>query len=238
MIFGLIALAIAPGLAIAIYVYWRGKFEHDPFFLLFTCFTLGVISILPAIACEVILDSLFHFDDAAELWKTAIESFVFIGLVEEGYKFICLRLFIFNRKEFNGPYNGITYAVMISMGFATIENFFYVFSGDSSGQLSTALIRAFTAVPAHAVNAVMMGYFVGLAKMNPDYRRIYNVIGLIVATFFHGAYDFFLTEKAIPGITGGAFVALLVAVYLSLRAIKKHRQHISALSMTGEIDNS
>lgn len=199
----LIALAIAPGLAIAIYVYWRDKFEKDPIYLLLTCFILGALSIMPAAWIETALDNTFHLDEAANLWKTAVESFVFIGLVEEGFKYICLRVFIFNRREFNEPYNGITYAVIISMGFATVENIFYIFPGDESGGLHTALIRAITAVPAHAVNAVMMGYFVGLAKMNLARRKHFNTIGLIVAIFFHGAYDFFLTEKAVPGIAGG-----------------------------------
>ncbi len=225
MIFGLIALTIAPGLAIAIYVYWRDKFEKDPFYLLLACFALGAFSIIPAVFFEVFFDSVFHFDESRNLFKAIIEAFIFIGLVEEGFKYFCLRVFIFNRKEFNEPYNGITYAVMISMGFAMVENFFYVFPGDGSGGLSTALVRAITAVPAHAVNAVMMGFFVGLAKMNPQNRRSLNITGLTVATFFHGAYDFFLTEKAIPGITGGAFLALIVAIFLSFRAIKIHRQY-------------
>ena len=233
MMLGLIALTAAPGLAIAIYVYWRDKFERDPFFLLLTCFLLWAFSILPAIADEALLDRAFHFDGAVELWKAAVNSFIFIALIEEGVKFVCLRVFIFNRKEFNGPYNGITYAVMISMGFATIENFFYVFSGDDFGGWGTAFLRAFTAVPAHAANAVMMGYFVGIAKMNEKHRTLLSITGLVVATFFHGAYDFFLTQRALPGITGGAFIALIVAVILSRRAINIHKrynyiQHIKA----------
>jgi protease PrsW len=199
--------------------------------LLLGCFAVGAISFIPALLLETFFDGLFHFDEAISLWKTAAECFIFVGLIEEGFKYACLKVFFFRRKEFNEPYNGITYAVIISMGFATVENFHYIFSGDGSGAMYIALVRAFTAVPNHAVNAVMMGYYVGLAKMNTERRRILIIKGLLAATFFHGAYDFFLMEKAIPGIWGGALVSLVVAVLLSLRAIQIHKRNAYLHSM-------
>ena len=51
---------------------------------------------------------------------------------------------------------------MIGMGFATLENILYA---DRFG-LQTVMIRAFTAVPAHAIFAIIMGYYIGLAKFN------------------------------------------------------------------------
>jgi hypothetical protein len=63
-----------------------------------------------------------------------------------------------------------------------------------------------------------------LAKFSKN-RQFLNITGLLVATFFHGAYDFFLFINFIPGIALGAFVSLIVGIILSKKAIKIHQQN-------------
>ena len=65
--------------------------------------------------------------------------------------------------------SGIVYAVMVSMGFATLENILYVYSyGYETGVLELLL-----AVPAHATFAVLMGYFMG--KQNSQIVHMYSI---------------------------------------------------------------
>jgi RsiW-degrading membrane proteinase PrsW (M82 family) len=109
---------------------------------------------------------------------------------------------------------------MVSMGFAATENIFYVLEGG----YQTALLRAFTAVPAHATFGVLMGYFMGKAKFAKN-RIILNLFGLFLAIVFHGTYDFFLFIDFIPGIWVGAFLSLFVGIMLSRKAIKKHQEN-------------
>lgn len=126
------------------------------------------------------------------------------------------------RKEFNEPFDGITYAVMVAMGFATLENVFYV----RDGGLEVALLRMLTAVPAHATFAVAMGYFVGLAKFrHQPFIGTYKLTGLAAATLLHAAYDFFFFVENIPFMAIGGLVSLLVGVGLSLRAIRLHNRN-------------
>ncbi|MBT8375286.1 MAG: PrsW family intramembrane metalloprotease, partial [Bacteroidia bacterium] len=114
----------------------------------------------------------------------------------------------------------IMYSVMISLGFAATENILYVIDGG----LETALLRSITAVPAHAVFGILMGYYVGKAKFSK--RRIsMNLRGLMLAILFHGAYDFFLFINFIPGISIGAFVSLIIGVVLARKAIKIHQNN-------------
>ena len=103
------------------------------------------------------------------------------------------------KKDFNEPFDGIIYAVMVSMGFAAVENLFYVLEGG----MDVAVIRAVTAIPAHAVFAILMGYYMGKAKFSPTKKVRYNLTGLFLAILFHGAYDFFLFINFIPGISRG-----------------------------------
>lgn len=66
----------------------------------------------------------------------------------------------------------------------------------------------------------------GKAKFSKN-RISLNLLGLLLATLFHGAYDFFLFINFIPGISIGAFVSLIIGLVLSKKAIKKHQNRSS-----------
>ena len=140
----LLALALAPGIFIAFYIYFRDKHEPEPIPLLILSFLFGVLSVFVTIAISIPLNKLvtIHEDSIGE---QAIHAFVIVALVEDFSKFIFVRGILYRNKNFNEPFDGIVYAVMVGMGFATMENLFYVLN---SGGV-TAVLRIFTAVPAH-----------------------------------------------------------------------------------------
>ena len=213
----LLALSVAPGLAIGILIYWRDKFEKEPILILSICFLLGMFSIIPAIYLEDLPDKFRFIEDPDSILNTLLTAFLFTGLIEESCKFFFLRFYAYPKKVFSEPYDGITYSVMISLGFATIENIHYVFRGG----IDTAIIRMFTAVPAHATFGVLMGYFTGLAKFK-NRKKSYLLLGLLVAIVFHGTYDFFLFLKIIPGLYIGALASLTIGILFSIKAIQIH----------------
>lgn len=214
----LLALAIAPSLAIIIFLYQKDKYEKEPITLIAMCFFLGVLSTIPAIVLGK--SASYIYPNTGSIGTNFIHAFIIVAFVEEAAKFIFLRYYAFPKKDFNEPYDGILYSVMISLGFATLENILYVMSGG----YEVALSRMFTAVPAHASFAVIMGYYAGKAKFQHDKRKraVLFLKGLLAATLFHGAYDFFLFIDNIPNIFIGAFVSLVTVVYLSSKAIKAH----------------
>lgn len=216
----LLALAMAPGLAIMIYIYWKDQFEREPRRLLAWAFFLGVLSVIPVLIIGNWFNEAGAGISATDPWETAFYAFIAVALTEEASKFFFVRRFLFRHDEFNEPFDGITYAVMVSMGFATLENILYVMQGG----MQVALLRMFTAVPAHATFGVLMGYFMGLAKFRKQ-RFIYNIAALLTATLFHGAYDFFLMQKNIPLQGTGAILSLLVGLYLSKQAIRIHNEN-------------
>jgi len=128
----LFVLSIAPCLAICIFIYWKDKFDKEPKKLLITSFLLGVLSIIATLVISYIV----HFIDFNEVNKNQLWSLIScilgIGLVEEFSKFIFVRFYAFNKKEFNEPFDGITYSVMVAMGFAAVENTLYVIDGGAS----------------------------------------------------------------------------------------------------------
>jgi RsiW-degrading membrane proteinase PrsW (M82 family) len=93
---------------------------------------------------------------------------------------------------FDEPYDGIVYAVALSLGFATMENVIYVLVDFST--FSQLLIRAFLPVSAHALFGVFMGYQMGKAKFNPAKEKKYLWIALLLPLIFHGIFDFILLD--------------------------------------------
>lgn len=216
--FILLALALAPGIAIGVYIYLKDKHEPEPLGLLLTSFIYGCASTLVTLSISWPLDFIVTFSETDVAHQFA-NAFFKVALVEEFSKFIFIRFILYNNKNFNEPFDGIVYAIMVGMGFATLENILYVFQYG----VATGIVRMFTAVPAHATFAILMGYFLGKAKFTHQKEFWYSVLALGVATLFHGMYDYFLFISFIPGIWLGAFASLVVAVILSRKAIRLHQ---------------
>lgn len=221
----LLAMAIGPALAIMIYFYSKDKQDREPFGVLFVSFLWGCFSVVPAIILETILPQLVPGAQGLALISTAISTFIVIALSEEVSKFIFLRYYAYKNPSFNEPFDGIIYMVFVGMGFATIENILYVFQ--DGGGAGIALFRAFTAVPAHATFAAIMGYYVGLAKFNKAKEKSYFFQGIAYATILHGFYDFFLFQNLSYALYSGALVSLIIGIRFTRKAIKMHSARIA-----------
>ncbi len=217
----LILAAIAPAFIIIIFIYIKDKYEKEPKRVMLYSFLLGaIVSVLFSTILYVLFDFFLPLPDDNSIIQQFIKAFFVVALIEEFSKYVIVRYYSQPRKAFNEPFDGIVYAVIVSMGFALVENLIYVFQGG----WEVAIIRAFTAVPAHATFGVLMGYFMGKAKFNGK-RIADNLIGLSLAILFHGAYDFFLFIKFIPGLWIGAFISLIIAIVLARKAIKIHQDN-------------
>lgn len=217
----LLLAAVAPVFIIIIYIYLKDKYEKEPKHLMLFSFLLGaIVSIIITTILYIVFDFFLPLPDNFSIKQQFIKAFGVVALTEEFSKYIIVRFYAQPKQAFNEPFDGIVYAVMVSLGFAFTENIMYVFQGG----FEVALVRAFTAVPAHATFGILMGYFMGKAKFNGK-RITDNLIGLSLAVLFHGAYDFFLFIEFVPGIWIGAFVSLIIGVIFSLKAIKIHQKN-------------
>ncbi|MDO5981292.1 PrsW family intramembrane metalloprotease [Flavivirga spongiicola] len=217
----LLLLAMAPVFIIILYIYFKDKYEKEPKRLLFYNFLLGaIVSVVITTILYYVFDIVLPLPNNTSIFQQFIKAFFVVGLTEEFSKYIIVRYYAQTHKEFNEPFDGIAYAVMVSMGFAATENIFYVLEGG----YQTALLRAFTAVPAHATFGILMGFYMGKAKFSKN-RISLNLVGLLSATIFHGAYDFFLFIDFVPGIWIGAFISLFIGIFLARKAIIRHQQN-------------
>ncbi|MBD0831759.1 PrsW family intramembrane metalloprotease [Aestuariibaculum sediminum] len=215
----LILLAIAPIFIIILYIYYKDKYEKEPPKLLLISFLLGaIVSIFITSLMYYGFDILFPLKNKNNVIEQFIKAFFIVGFTEEFSKYIIVKYYAQCKADFNEPFDGIVYAVMVSMGFAATENIMYVLNGG----VQTALLRAFTAVPAHATFGILMGFYMGKAKFSTNRIKL-NISGLMLAILFHGAYDFFLFIDFVPGIWIGAFISLFIGIILSRKAITRHQ---------------
>jgi len=213
--------SFAPVIVVIFYIYIKDKFEKEPKKLLLYNFLFGaIVSVFISSILYLFYDVYLPKSDDSSVLQQFIKAFFVVALIEEFSKYVIVRFYAQPKSDFNEPFDGIIYAVMVSMGFAVVENLFYVFEGG----LQVALLRAFTAIPAHATFGILMGYFMGKAKFT-NQKAKWNLIGLATAILFHGSYDFFLFINFIPGISIGAIVSLILGIWLSRKAIKLHQKN-------------
>jgi len=215
----LIAVSLAPVIAIAFYFYTRDKYEKEPLKSIIYSFFLGCLTVIPALILETLAMSYFPSDNM-NLVLTAINAFIFVAASEEIGKYFMLNYYL-KRPNFNEPYDGIFYGVMIGLGFAAVENISYVYDGG----LYVGLLRMFTAVPAHAMFGAIMGYYFGLAWLDKENATSYKIRGFVVAVILHGSYDFFLFQQNYPALAFVSFLGLFLTWKLVLKAINIHNDN-------------
>lgn len=215
----LIFLAILPVIIILFFIYKKDK-NKEPLGLLLSLFLSGFMACGLVLLISDVLKLIFPFMDP-EVYKNSflavlLYSFIGVALVEEFCKWIMLFLFGYSHnKEFDELYDGIVYAIFVSLGFAFIENILYVIN---TAKLSTALVRAVSAVPSHACDAIFMGYYISIArhfhvKGDKKAEKKYLVYSVLIPTLLHGIYDFcLLSQYEILIISFIAFVIFLYTI--------------------------
>ena len=171
---------IAPSILLLYYFFNSDKYR-EPLSSVLKITFYGVLICLPAVYGNQFAASILG-------WKVA--SFTGVPIVEEGLKFLIFYKFVCASKEYDEPMDAIVYAVCISLGFATLENIQYVYNLSAPSEaMLTAIIRGFTAVPAHA----LFGLTMGLLFINYTYIKKSNYNLFLCALYpviLHGSYNF------------------------------------------------
>ena len=191
----LVLAAVIPAVVLMVKVYRSDRIEKESPQLLWALVVGGVLSTLLALIEERVGDLILgSLVDRESVLYQVILYFGIVGVAEETSKYIFLKHRSWNSPEFNCMYDGVVYAVFVSLGFALWENINYVLSYG----FTTALVRAVTAIPGHACFGVFMGVFYGIAKKLANEGRTgaskaCRVLAIIVPMLLHGAYDYIAT---------------------------------------------
>ena len=222
----LLAAAVLPAAFLLCRVYKMDTIEKEPWSILRKLLLWGALSGIPAALVESLLTGVVqNLLQEGTLLYNFVFGFIVAALVEESFKFFFLYKFTFKNPAFNYRFDGVVYAVFVSMGFAILENVLYVFQGG----LSVALSRALLALPLHAACGVYMGIAYGQQKVNSLYKSAsFGSVAracLPVPILIHGFYDSCAFSAENYPIFLLVFVVFVILVFiLTLRQLKKASQ--------------
>jgi RsiW-degrading membrane proteinase PrsW (M82 family) len=209
---GICAIAFGPAVFWLWYFYSKDKLDPEPKRLIAKTFFLGMLLGLPATFLELLfLDSL-------------VVSVLIAPAIEESLKYAGVRYTVYRSAEFDEPLDGIIYAAAVALGFASVENVFYLLAiyfsvTDAEPTLevmspfgavaSVFAIRALISVPSHVLFSSMWGYALGRGKFLPAIEaRMLIRWGLVYAIVCHGLFNF--SASRLP--EGALGVLLLVTI--------------------------
>lgn len=222
----LLAAAVLPAAFLLYRVYKMDTIEKEPWSILRKLLLWGALSGIPAALVESLLTGVVqNLLQEGTLLYNFVFGFIVAALVEESFKFFFLYKFTFKSPHFNYRFDGVVYAVFVSMGFAILENILYVFQGG----LGVALSRALLALPLHAACGVYMGIAYGQQKVNSLYKPAsFGAVAracLPVPILIHGFYDSCAFSAENYPIFLLVFVVFVILVFiLTLRQLKKASQ--------------
>ena len=217
----LLAAAVLPAIYLLSKVYKMDTIEKEPWPILRKLLLWGAISGIPAALVESLLTGVLlgALTEGTVLYNLAA-GFIVAALVEESFKFFFLYKFTFKDPAFNYRFDGVVYAVFVSMGFAILENILYVFQGG----IGVAITRALLALPLHAACGVYMGIAYGQQKVNSLYKPAsFGSVAaacLPVPILIHGFYDFCAFMQTWPFTV--IFIGFVALVFiLTLKNLQK-----------------
>lgn len=221
----LLFLAVIPVIIICTYIYMKDK-NKEPGLLLIKLFGLGIASCFLVLIVSNIVFKIFPFMqnevEQMSFFEVMVYAFIGVGLIEEACKWFMTYKGAYSAKEYDEVYDGIVYAVYVSLGFAFFENLLYVLGNQS---ISVGISRGLLAVPGHACDAVFMGYYLSLAKVysykgNKHQERKNLALSVLVPTILHGIYDFCLFSQ-IDILLLIFFIFVITLYIVSLKKIKQ-----------------
>ena len=141
-------LALLPAALLWLYV-WKKDPNKEPTGQLVKATLLGAVICIPVAVWEVIVSEIFldGADEATSVLGVLVDAFMVAAIPEECAKLLVLWLFLRKNRNYDEHFDGIIYAVCVGLGFAAVENVFYVM--DDEDWLFVAIFRGLLSVPGH-----------------------------------------------------------------------------------------
>ena len=212
-------ITILPPVLIVIIFAASDKFK-EPNKEIFLVFISGILITIPAYYTNNFLYDLYL--NYSFISRSLAESFLSAAVVEEGLKFLVLYFVVYRLHEFNEPMDAIVYGVCASLGFATLENIFYIFYSDFGIEpIYLSLLRGFTTIPAHAIFGIMMGYFFMRYAFIHKSKSLF--LSFLIPYLLHGFYNYFIVINYFVISLALIIVSWFIGIKLFLKLRQEQR---------------
>ncbi len=181
---------VLPSIVLVYFFSTQDRFP-EPKKLIISTFILGILITIPAYYFNTYLADYIYLNYFSNEYYYAIDNFFVGPFVEEILKFLVILLFCYRLSDFDEPMDGLVYGASAALGFAMMENFFYVYRADYflTTWQDIAWTRAFLTAPMHAACGIFIGFSFSYYKFH-NKNIIFLFIGLLVAILFHHFYNY------------------------------------------------
>jgi len=182
-----------------LFYYLRKDPHPEPQKMVIDIFLWGALITLPVIFVQVCLTkllSIFHLKNL--LLFNLIHWFLVISFSEEFFKYLVVKIRVFNSPHLDEPVDIVLYMIVAALGFAAVENILYIIVPEKSilnqtminKALLITVIRFISAVFLHTLCSAIVGYFLVVSFFRAKKGRVYVILGILAATLLHGLYNF------------------------------------------------
>ena len=180
-------IAFTPAMFYLLPLIWLDRYDPEPLWLLALAFAWGA---LVAVVVSFIVNTLL-----GAFLGDAFGAVVSAPIFEEGSKGLGLViLLVFFRRYFDDILDGIVFAGVIALGFATVENVLYYGRGINEGKdtlIALLILRGLASPFAHVSFTAMTGIGCGIARESHSnfVRILLPVMGYGAAVFLHAVWN-------------------------------------------------
>lgn len=211
---------IAPALFWIGYFYYKDRFQPEPVLNIGITYILGFAAAYVCFKSYSLLPLLGVPEDASILMEQHGLPFLLyclgaVGFLEELLKFLPFILIVVRFKAFDERIDGIIYASVIALGFASYENLHYLPLLDGFALFGRAIASPLT----HTIFASIWGYCAGTAclkcksaKSGQGSRLVWTscIKGLIIASLFHGIFDYLTTSPTLRIVSTAVILGIWI----------------------------
>jgi RsiW-degrading membrane proteinase PrsW (M82 family) len=243
------AVSVVPALLLVWYIR-RQDADPEPVGTLAVTFVLGGLLASFAALVNTAAGTVFR---SVPVVGSVLLFFLIVGPGEELVKWLAVRLYAFDRPEFDAVVDGAMYGAAAGLGFASIENVIYIGQNaltaiQNGGPVLAATIPTTVARslagPGHVLYSAFAGYYLGLAKFNDDHYGPLVVKGLLIAALLHASYNTLTTllPQVLPGATLATFAFILLwdgtLTVVLIRKLRQYRRVAADHDDEGETERS
>ncbi|MFG1698989.1 PrsW family intramembrane metalloprotease [Nonomuraea sp. NPDC049309] len=230
--FGLSALlGLAPLPVLLAAVLSLDRLEPEPKLNLAFAFAWGAgVAIVAGIALTLAGQELFTRAGYTAATVRDVGSIVLAPVIEEALKGSALLLLLRRRAEIDGLTDGIVYASMTGLGFATVENVGYyllAFGEDGPGAaVQLFVMRGLIDPLGHPIYTSMIGLGIAYALTRGTAGRYAAIpLGYLGAVFLHGLWNGAASTGSL-NVLGGAYLVIMVALIALIVVTVNERRHL------------
>ncbi|OGC79378.1 hypothetical protein A2852_00650 [Candidatus Adlerbacteria bacterium RIFCSPHIGHO2_01_FULL_54_23] len=148
--------------------------------------------------------------------------------LEEIFKFGAAYIGALRSRAFDEPLDALIYLVTAALGFAALENTFFLITPLQQGDILRSVVmgdlRFVGATLLHTLASATVGLSLALSYYKPALeRKLYALAGVILAIFLHLVFNFFILQEG-SGATFWMFLVIwvgIVGVFLMTERIKQ-----------------